>query len=192
MHDRIATRASLVAAICSALALAACSAPNSGNGTSPPADSAATVPSASTAQPAPTDTSSPMAAPAQASASERLHDLMQQSDFAKAFAAMKGESALPAWVRDGGTATPAGTVQVGAQTWLVAQACKPHDCPSEQVVLLYDKAGQRMQGVFASDPTPGADAGVSANTKWTWLGDPDAATQAWLKQRLTSPASSGE
>ncbi|HEX7340019.1 MAG TPA: Ivy family c-type lysozyme inhibitor [Rhodanobacteraceae bacterium] len=115
-----------------------------------------------------------------------LHDLMGDSGFAQAFAAMQGSGSLPAWVRQGGTATPAQKVTVDGRQQLLAQACKPHDCPSEQIVLLYDKAGNAMQGVFVRDPSPTADARVSSEAQFTWLGQPDAATQAWLKHDLTS------
>ncbi|HET7299932.1 MAG TPA: Ivy family c-type lysozyme inhibitor [Oleiagrimonas sp.] len=115
-----------------------------------------------------------------------LHDLMQEPDFADAFASMDGAKALPAWVNEGGTAVPAKEVSVGGQSRLLAQACKPHDCPSEKIVLLYDKSGHAMQGVFVRDPAPSPDAGISGQAQYTWLGSPDETTRAWLKKTLIS------
>ncbi len=117
---------------------------------------------------------------------EYLSDLMQNPGFAGAFDDMDGVEGLPDWVRQGGTATPAHTVTVAGHAYLMAQACKPHDCPGEQIVLLYDKADTGMQGVFVRDPAPGVDAGVSDQAQFTWLGKPDDATRAWLKKALTS------
>src|SRR5699024_8399582 len=112
--------------------LGACSGPAGDEG----ASTAATAASTPTAQP-PRDpaqkaeVSTPAAAPVEGSGdmkvvhgqSDRqyLHDLMQQPDFSHAFAAMDGVDTLPAWVRKGGTATPARTVQVDGQSRLMAQ-----------------------------------------------------------------------
>ena len=117
---------------------------------------------------------------------EYLSDLMQNPGFADAYDDMDGTRGLPDWVRQGGTATPARTVTVGGRSLLMAQACKPHDCPGEQVVLLYDKTDTGMQGVFVRDPAPGTGAGVSDQAQFTWLGRPDEVTKAWLKKALTS------
>lgn len=115
-----------------------------------------------------------------------LYDLMQQSAFFDAFESMDGAKTLPAWVSDGGTATPARMVTVDGKSQLFAEACKPHDCPSEKIVLLYDKASHVMQGVFVSDPAPSADAGLGDQAQFVWLGKPDDATRAWLKKTLIS------
>src|SRR6185437_8661887 len=41
-----------------------------------------------------------------------LYDLLQRPDFTKTLDALPDAQTLPAWVRQGGTATPARTVQV--------------------------------------------------------------------------------
>lgn len=195
-----ATLSALIAMSLAALALGACS-----SSTSDPhkASTAATAASTSMQHDGSRDpahkaeVSTPAAAPVKQSSGgmqvvgsqpdhQYLHDLQQQSAFSSAFAAMDGVDKLPEWVRKGGTATPVKTVQVDGQSRLLAQACKPHSCPSEQVVLLYDKAGQSMQGVFVHDSAPGMDHGISDQAELTWLGQPDDTVKAWLKQRLTS------
>lgn len=132
------------------------------------------------------DRGSTAAASSQSSDQRYLYDLMQKPAFASAFAAMDGAGALPAWVRKGGTATPVETVHVQDASRLLAQACKPHACPSEQVALLYDPVAHVLQGVFVNDPVPGTDSAISDQATWTWLGKPDAAVKQWLKQRVMS------
>ncbi len=193
----------LTFAIAATLALGACS-PQPGD---QPQDAMGPVPSGSSTAPSegPRDparkdaVTTPQAAPvpsengmsvvdSQSARSDQtyLHDLMQKPAFADAFHAMSGTDKLPDWVQQGGTATPAETVQVNGKPLLAAQACKPHDCPSEQILVLYDQDGGSMQGVFVRNPAAGPDAGADDQAEMTWLGDPDDATKAWLKQQVTS------
>lgn len=58
--------------------------------------------------------------------------------------------ALPAWVSKGGTTTPAKTVKLGGETYQVLTACKPHDCASESVAVLWSEKSKTMSGVFSS------------------------------------------
>jgi hypothetical protein len=116
-----------------------------------------------------------------------LHMLMQKPDFASAFKAMDGSGKLPDWVKKGGTATKSTVVNIDGKDQLVAEACKPHDCPTQKVVLIYNRADRSMQGVFANDRQPGPDVGISKNAQLTWLGNPDDTVKKWLKTRLASP-----
>lgn len=189
--------------ICMAMALAATALAACSSGTSSSdQDSASTAASTMTAAHGTRDpaqraaVSAPAAAPVKNEGGMKvvgsqpdkqyLYDLMQQSAFSDAFDSMDGANTLPAWVSDGGTATPARTVTVDGQSRLLAEACKPHDCASEKIALLYDKTGHAMQGVFVRDPAPSPNAGLSDQAQFTWLGHPDDATQAWLKKALTS------
>src|SRR6185312_12995859 len=99
-----------------------------------------------------------------------LYDLLQRPDFTKTLEALPDAQALPAWVRQGGTATPARTVQVDGKAMLLATACKPHDCPTERVALLYDAQDHAMWGLFAQRPenlTPAVDPDDSSQDKLT-------------------------
>lgn len=117
-----------------------------------------------------------------------LRDLLQEPEFAQAFDAMEGGDELPDWVDEGGTATPVETLEVGGNLYLAAQACKPHNCPSERIFLLYERSGNTTEGVFVNDPaTDHADAGISDQAEFTWLGNPDDLTKEWLKEQLTTP-----
>ncbi|MFC4527526.1 hypothetical protein ISN76_07860 [Dyella halodurans] len=116
-----------------------------------------------------------------------LHDLLQRRDFGTAFAALAGAEQLPDWPRQGGTSTPAQRVALNGRTqWLVA-ACKPHDCPSERILLLFEESTHAMSGVFARRK-PGVaddvDSNDQANDDLTWLGAPDEATKRLLLAKL--------
>ena len=116
-----------------------------------------------------------------------LRDLLQEPEFSEAFGSMEGSSDLPDWVEDGGTATPVETVEVGGDLYLAAQACKPHDCPSERIFVLYERSSNTAQGVYITDAAEDhADANVSDEAEYHWLGEPDDLTKAWIKKQLTS------
>jgi hypothetical protein len=116
-----------------------------------------------------------------------LYDLLQRPDFTKTLDALPDAQVLPAWVRQGGTATPARTVQVDGKAMLLATACKPHDCPTERVALLYDAQDHAMWGLFAQRPenlTPAVDPDDSSQDKLTWLGQPDQPRRQLLHDAL--------
>lgn len=159
-----------------AASVAACSAPSSPSSSGAPRSSPAIAATA------------PAPLPSLASSSEPLYlsDLQRRPDFSLAFAAMAGASQLPEWTAQGGTATPVQQVSVeGEDVWL-ASACKPHDCPDERILVLYDEHTHAMTGVFARrrPGTPDADSNDAANDELTWLGAPDDATKQFLQRRL--------
>lgn len=134
----------------------------------------------------PASVDGPTASNASQSNSQYLYNLMQQPAYAAAFTSMDGSSQLPGWVRTGGTSIPTRTVQIDGQSYLAAQACKPHACAGQQVILLYNKADSTMRGVFVNDPAPTPNVGISDQAELTLLGHPDAAVKAWLKHELTT------
>jgi hypothetical protein len=101
--------------------------------------------------------------------------------------ALPGARGLPSWVRKGGTATPVQTVQVDGKPMLMATACKPHDCPTERVALLYDAQDHAMWGLFAQRPedlSPAVDPDDSSQDQLTWLGAPDQARRELLHDAM--------
>nr|WP_233176445.1 Ivy family c-type lysozyme inhibitor [Dyella sp. ASV24] len=75
-------------------------------------------------------------------------------------------------------------------TLLLAAACKPHDCPSERILILYDESTHAMSGLFARrKPSAASDADSNdpANDDLTWLGSPDQRTKGLLQDMLYSP-----
>ncbi|MGH8184258.1 MAG: Ivy family c-type lysozyme inhibitor [Rhodanobacteraceae bacterium] len=172
---------SLLAGAC--LVMAACS---SHHGVPPPSASAPAAPGTT----APAASAIPMQAPAANASSAvpiappshgpALGVILQRPSFAKAFAGMDGASSLPAWAKPGNTATPTAKVQVGGQAMWLAHTCETTSCQTGQMLLLVDPATHTMQGLLVE--TSGT-AGASVQ-KLTWLGKPDAATQAYLKGKL--------
>ena len=118
-----------------------------------------------------------------------FHDLLQRRDFASAFAVLSGADQLPDWPRQGGTSTPAQRVVLNGRPQWLATACKPHDCPSERILVLYDEDTHAMSGVFARRK-PGAandvDSNDEANDDLIWLGAPDEAAKQFLRAKLYS------
>ncbi|WIG56023.1 MAG: hypothetical protein OJF61_001811 [Rhodanobacteraceae bacterium] len=161
---------------------AACS--NGNNETSAPA-----APAASSETP-PAASAIPMQAPSASSSSATpappapangpsLAVILQRPSFAKAFADMEGASALPAWAKGGDASAPSARVQVEGKTMWLSHVCESADCQSGQLFLLTDPAQHAMQGLLVESS---GGAGDSVR-KFTWLGKPDAATQAFLKQQ---------
>ncbi|SMG00008.1 Ivy family c-type lysozyme inhibitor [Burkholderia singularis] len=74
-----------------------------------------------------------------------LHDRAAKS----AFDAMKKGQRLPAWVTKGATETPAHAVSFDGHDVYVMSGCKPHDCGSERIAILYDPQKKAMYGVLS-------------------------------------------
>lgn len=184
-----AVHALVIAAV---LAVAACSqddtADNPATPSSPAISTTATA-AASNQAPAPGGSAATAASAATpAAAGPYLFDLLQQGDFAAAFHALKGARELPEWTLQGGTSTPAQKVTLDGKSLLAVAGCKPHDCPSERIVLLYDEKTHAMSGVFArrQGEAP-ADVSDGSNDQLSWLGEPDDAAKDALKKKLYYP-----
>lgn len=174
MHHRF------IIALGMALTCAACSQQHDGNA---PSASAPTTAATSSVPKLATTSSSP-------SGLTYLYDLMQRPDFSTAFAALSGADQLPPWAKQGGVATPAQQVLVNGHTLLLATACKPHDCPSERILILYDESTHAMSGLFARrkpHAVNNARSNDPANDDVIWLGSPDGASKALLQHKLYSP-----
>ncbi|MGO4700077.1 Ivy family c-type lysozyme inhibitor [Dyella sp. 2RAB6] len=178
--------------IASVLAVAACTQDD----TDPPAKSAqapaisTTSTAAASNQASALDSSAASASSTTAPAADGpyLFDLLQRPDFAAAFQALGGAKDLPEWTQQGGTSTPAQKVAVDGKSLLAAGGCKPHDCPSERIVLLYDEKTHAMWGVFArrQGEAP-VDVSDGSNDQLSWLGEPSDATKDELKKKLYYP-----
>lgn len=57
---------------------------------------------------------------------------------------------LPARVMKGGTYTPAQTVTLGDETYQVMSACKPHDCGSQRIAVMWSEKSNQMTGLFST------------------------------------------
>ena len=157
------------------------------NNSAPPP--AASAPAASSATP-PAASAIPMQAPSSASSSATpappplttgpsLAVILQRPSFAKAFADMDGAAALPAWAKGGNDSSPSARVQVEGKTMWLSRVCQAADCQGGQLFLLTDPAQHAMQGLLVESSGSVNDS----VRKFTWLGKPDAAVQAFLKQQ---------
>ncbi|ELY4546011.1 Ivy family C-type lysozyme inhibitor [Cronobacter sakazakii] len=66
------------------------------------------------------------------------------------FQKMVSNQHLPKWVTLGGTESPSQKVNIAGKEYLVLTSCKPHDCPSQRIAVIYDMKSQKMAGVFSS------------------------------------------
>lgn len=174
--------------IASVLAAAACTQDKSEQGQHPAVSTTATAAAANLA-PAPANSvAEASSSGAPVAKGPYLFDLLQQPDFAAAFQALAGAKDLPEWTRQGGTSTPAQHLTVDGKDLQAASGCKPHDCPSERIVVLYDEKTHAMWGVFArrQGEAP-ADVSDSSNDQLTWLGEPDDKLKDALKKKLYYP-----
>lgn len=169
--------------IASVLTVAACTQDDSGNSAAPPAPAVSSTAAAASSQASPLDSRAAAAADG-----PYLFDLLQRADFAAAFQALGGARELPEWTRQGGTSTPAQNVTADGKSLLEAAGCKPHDCPAERIVLLYDEKTHAMWGVFArrQGEAP-ADVSDDSNDQLSWLGEPNDQLKDALKKKLYYP-----
>ncbi|CAK9885098.1 MAG: Inhibitor of vertebrate lysozyme [Candidatus Erwinia impunctatus] len=83
------------------------------------------------------------------------------------FLKMVDNHQLPKWVTRGGTNSPGRKVSIAGNQYLVLSSCKPHDCSSQRIAVLYAMATKKVAGVFSvvDDKT--------GNEKLKWLNIPD-------------------
>lgn len=98
-----------------------------------------------------------------------LFDALKSPDFAKPYADVTGAAKLPAWVKQGGTSSPGEPLSVNGRNLTFYSGCKPHDCPSEQILVLHDVAAHRVIGVFVHNE---GEMMSPRSTQLTWLGKP--------------------
>ena len=84
-----------------------------------------------------------------------------------AFAAMVKGHHLPAWVTRGGTGSPEKKITLAGTSYQVVSACKPHDCASERIAVIYTADGKTMAGLYSK-----VDEKNNAE-KLSWLNVPD-------------------
>lgn len=86
------------------------------------------------------------------------------------------------WVAKFGTASPAERIKVDGKTYTVYQACKPHNCPAESYVVLYNAHDKKMvAGAFVQNKY---EQGVLLDSKVSWLGTQAADFAPALSQYL--------
>lgn len=96
-----------------------------------------------------------------------VSDLAKNTQTQALFAQMTQHHSLPEWVTKGGTSSQAQNVTIGGVRYVVLQSCKPHDCASQSIAVLYSQEAKKMTGVFSVSAEDGAEQ------KLSWLNVPD-------------------
>ena len=105
-----------------------------------------------------------------------LFDLLKQQPYRASWdALLNTEDDLPDWVivfskTDDAVATPGQTIRLNGADFLFASVCKPHDCPGNELNVLFGPGGQR------------AWAMLNDNGAKHWLGHPDDQIRAAITQ----------
>ncbi|MTH79524.1 Ivy family c-type lysozyme inhibitor [Paracoccus aestuariivivens] len=100
--------------------------------------------------------------PAYAEQPPTLADMGQVAALKTAFEAMFANSEKPEWLADGIVTTPSQVASFNGQSWLVMSGCKPHDCASNQIAVIYSTTTGTMHGVLS-------EAAENAPQMLTWL-----------------------
>jgi hypothetical protein len=111
-------------------------------------------------------TGSTMAAESSLTVSQLATSQSTKAEFSK----MVEGHTLPAWVTKGGTSTGTKEVQLGENRYLVLESCKPHDCGSERIAVLYSPKLKRMMGLYSSVD----EAKASEQLAWLNVGDAES------------------
>ncbi|EAA9274025.1 Ivy family C-type lysozyme inhibitor [Salmonella enterica] len=96
-----------------------------------------------------------------------ISKLAADQDTKAEFQKMASNQHLPKWVTQGGTDSQGQKVNIAGKKYLVLNSCKPHDCGSQRIAVLYATATKKIAGVFSTvDEKTG-------NEKLQWLNIPD-------------------
>lgn len=58
------------------------------------------------------------------------------------------KASLPLWVNDGGTTTQSTEVIIEGKKYLVISGCKPHDCSSQTISVIFSPESKRFYGLY--------------------------------------------
>lgn len=150
---------------------------------------AASAPASATVSSAPPASAIPLVAPGASAAMSHaatapgpsLAEMLRRPGFSRAFDAMDGASALPAWAKGAAAATPSQRVEVAGKSMLLAHVCEATDCSGGQMFVLIDPADHVLQGVLVQNT---GSTGASVQ-QLAWLGKPGADVQAFLQGQMT-------
>jgi len=118
-------------------------------------------------------------------------ELTHKPGFQPAWDAMlRGEPALPAWLRGGqGTSSEYTARATDGQTYITGDMCKPHDCPAQQLFGAFRMdTSEHANAAWAvlvevHYPHP-IDRPASTYAKLRWLGHPDEHIKALLMKNV--------
>lgn len=108
-----------------------------------------------------------LAASAYAKDELTISTLASAKDTKAEFHKITANQHLPKWVIQGGVESLGHKVNIVGKQYLVLTSCKPHDCGSQRIAVLYSTTTKKIAGVFSSvDEKTG-------NEKLQWLNIPD-------------------
>ncbi|HHP7837633.1 TPA: Ivy family C-type lysozyme inhibitor [Serratia marcescens] len=96
-----------------------------------------------------------------------ISKLAADQDTKAEFQKMTANQHLPKWIIQGGTDSQGQKVNIAGKQYLVLTSCKPHDCGSQRIAVLYATATKKIAGVFSSVEEK------TGNEKLQWLSIPD-------------------
>jgi len=91
---------------------------------------------------------------AQAQPFTYLFDLLKQPTFQRSFDQLfEGQANVDGWIREfqqtrNGVASPIEQRQIGQTAYVLAEVCKPHDCPNNMLRILFSKDGAHATAVL--------------------------------------------
>jgi Inhibitor of vertebrate lysozyme (Ivy) len=147
---------------------------------------AAPAPEATAPAPAPVETAAaPATAPVETAAAPAtapvetatapaelppLFDQIEKPEYKAAYLALFTDAAAtPAWMREGGTASPGRVVTIGGAEYELYSHCKPHDCGDNMMYVLFSRDRQHAWALAVE------------SGKSRVFGNPDAGITAFLK-----------
>lgn len=92
-----------------------------------------------------------------------IGELATKQDTKSLFDKMIGGARLPSWVTQGGSDSRNLDVSLIDDSYTVYNSCKPNDCSSEIISVMYSKNTGKMIGVFSESDTN------SLNQQLKWL-----------------------
>lgn len=85
----------------------------------------------------------------QAQGAMTLSEFASEKTIKVEFKKMIRERNLPAWVSEGGVGSLEKTIVTRGTSWRIFSACRPHDCESESVAVMWSEKTKRLAGVFS-------------------------------------------
>jgi hypothetical protein len=124
------------------------------------------------AAPSPEARAEASAAPTSAAPAELpvLFEQLEKPDYKATYLTLfAGTASTPAWVKEGGTASPGRVVTIGGAEYELYSHCKPHDCGDNMMYVLFSRDRKQAWALAMESGKPRT------------FGNPDAAMTAFLK-----------
>ncbi|OAT18259.1 Ivy family C-type lysozyme inhibitor [Proteus myxofaciens] len=78
-----------------------------------------------------------------------IEKLATNKETKASFSKIVKDNHFPSWILKGATESEPKEITLKGDRYQIVQGCKPHDCASEQLVVMYSKDKKVMAGVFS-------------------------------------------